>query len=61
MKIDPLALIGANLRDQVENYLDQLPPLMMRVIFWGDLYAFVQVVRFQRVIYIPLYGLSRFI
>lgn len=32
MKIDPLALIGANLRDQVENYLDQLPPLMM----WGD-------------------------
>lgn len=31
MKIDPLALIGANLRDQAENYLDQLPPLMM----WG--------------------------
>ncbi|WP_368750152.1 phage tail protein [Klebsiella aerogenes] len=31
MKIDPLALIGANLREQTENYLDVLPPLMM----WG--------------------------
>ncbi|SUW63294.1 Phage protein U [Buttiauxella agrestis] len=32
MNIDPLALIGANIREQTENYLDQLPPLMM----WGD-------------------------
>ena len=32
MKIDPLALIGANIREQTENYLDALPPLMM----WGD-------------------------
>lgn len=32
MNIDPLAQIGANLRDQGENYLDQLPPLLM----WGD-------------------------
>ena len=31
MKIDPLAILGANLREQAENYLDQLPPLMM----WG--------------------------
>lgn len=29
MKINPLAVIGANIREQTENYLDQLPPLMM--------------------------------
>lgn len=32
MKLDPLAILGANIREQTENYLDELPPLMM----WGD-------------------------
>lgn len=32
MKIDPLAILGANIREQAETYLDELPPLMM----WGD-------------------------
>lgn len=41
MNIDPLAQIGANLRDQGENYLDQLPPLLMRVIFWCVLFVYV--------------------
>jgi phage protein U len=31
MKTDLLSLVGANLREQAENYLDTLPPLMM----WG--------------------------
>lgn len=32
MKIDPIALIASHAREQVENYLDQLPPLLM----WGS-------------------------
>lgn len=32
MKIDPIAIIESNLREQVELALDQLPPLLM----WGD-------------------------
>lgn len=32
MKIDPTALLGSHIREQVENYLDELPPLMM----WGS-------------------------
>ncbi|AYN30005.1 phage tail protein [Buttiauxella sp. 3AFRM03] len=32
MKIDPIAILGSNIREQVENYLDELPPLMM----WGS-------------------------
>lgn len=32
MKFDPIAVLGSNIREQTENYLDELPPLMM----WGS-------------------------
>lgn len=32
MKFNPVAILGSNIREQTENYLDELPPLMM----WGN-------------------------
>lgn len=44
MSFDPLSVISANVREQAENWLDELPPLMM----WGSFVFSLSTLAYQR-------------
>lgn len=44
MSFNPLSVISANVREQAENWLDELPPLMM----WGSFIFSLSTLAYQR-------------